>query len=145
SRSACRRSAHSSPCLRPSPRSIQVASQALGLPAAPQLLLGLALDLPDALPGEAQALADLLQRARLLAVQAEAHADDLALLLVEVVHDRLDLLLEGGADQLELHRRNALLLERVAQLDAAVLAHGRRERDVVAGHAQQVLHLLLAE
>ena len=44
---------------------------------------------------EPQRLADLLQRARLLAVEAEAHADHLALLLVQLRHQRADLLLEG--------------------------------------------------
>src|SRR5688500_9866347 len=69
---------------------------------APQLLLGLALDLADPLPGPAQRLPDLLEGLRLLAVEPEAHADHLALLLVELRHQLPDLLLEGRPHELQL-------------------------------------------
>jgi hypothetical protein len=46
------------------------------------------LDLPDALAREMQPVADLLQRARLLALEAEAQPDDLALPAVEIAQRR---------------------------------------------------------
>src|SRR3972149_584611 len=98
--------------------------------AAPQLLFGPALDLADPLATEAQLLPDLLQRPRLLPVKAEAHADHVALPGFELVHHRLDPLLEGGADHLDLRRGDGVLLQRVAQLEAAILPHPGRERDV---------------
>src|SRR6185503_7647367 len=102
-------------------------AQALRLVVAAQLLLGLALDLADALARQAERLADLLQRARLLAVEAEAHPDHLALLLVELRHHVLDLLLEAGLDQLQLDGRDRVLLQGVAELEAAVLAERGRQ------------------
>src|SRR5438093_1247821 len=137
SRSRCPGSVH---------RSIERPPQALGQVAPAQLLLGLALDLPDALAGEPQLLADLLQRARLLAVEAKAHLDHALLLLVQLLeHGPPDLLLEGALHQLQLHRGDGLLLERVPQLERPVLPHRAREREVVAGDLQQLLHLLQAE
>src|SRR5258708_32430005 len=88
--------------------SIQVAPEPLHLTAPAQLLLGLALDLADALAGEAQGLPDLLQRPRRLALEAEAHADHLRFLLIEIVHHGLDPLFEGRADHLQLRRRDGL-------------------------------------
>src|SRR5271169_1988590 len=82
-------------------RSIQVPPEALGLVAPAQLLLGLALDLPDPLSGQPEGFPDLLERSRFLSVEAKTHADDLPLLLIKLVHDTLDLFLERGADQLE--------------------------------------------
>src|SRR5688572_27118491 len=100
-------------------------AQALGAAAPAQLLFRLGLDLAHALAREAELVADLLERQRLLAVQPEAHADHVALLLVELLHERLDLLVERRADELDLRRRNDLLLQRVAELGVAV-AHRRR-------------------
>src|SRR5262249_18337811 len=115
-------------------------------PAAPaQLLLGLALDLPDPLAREPERLPDLLERPRLLPVEAEAHPDDLPLLLLELGHHHLDLLLEGVLDHLELDGRDRVLLEGVAELDAAVLADRGGEREVVARRPQQQLDLLGGE
>src|SRR5919202_270096 len=53
----------------------------------------LALDLPHPFTGEAEALADLLERARLLAVQAEAHDHDVPLALVQRLQDVADVAL----------------------------------------------------
>src|SRR5262249_38325420 len=112
-----------------SPILVQVAAQSVRFAAPAQLLLGAALDLADALARQAHRLADLLQRLRLLAVEPEAHADHLALLLVEAAHHPLDPALERGADHLDLGRGHAVLLERVAELEPAVVADRGRERD----------------
>src|SRR5262249_55652027 len=128
-RTRCRRSARRPP-------SIQLPAHALRALAAAQLLLGAALDLADALARDAQGVTDLLQGARLLAVEAEAHLDDLALLVVQLGHHGPDLLLGGGAYHLQLHRGDGVLLQRVAQLQAAVLAHRARQREVLARHLQ---------
>src|SRR6185436_13424850 len=86
--------------------SIQRSSQSLGQVAPAQLLLGLTLDLADALAREPQLLPDLLQRPRLLAVEAEPHLDDALLLLVQLLQHRpADLRLEGALHELQLHRR----------------------------------------
>src|SRR5262245_24149136 len=50
-----------------------------------ELVQRLALDLADALAGQAEALADLLERLRLLVVQAEAHPQHGRLALVHLV------------------------------------------------------------
>ena len=60
---------------------VEEVAQALRLAVALQLGHRLGLDLADALAGEAELLADLLQRARLPVLEAEAQLDDLALAL----------------------------------------------------------------
>src|SRR5512134_2782523 len=124
---------------------VQVAAQAGGLAAPPQLLLRPALDLPDALAAEAHRLPDLLQRLRLVPVEAEPHPDDLALLVVEAAHHVLDAPLEGRADHLHLGRGHRVLLERVAELEVAVVAHRGRERHVVPRGEEEPLVLVLRE
>src|SRR5579862_7704107 len=124
---------------------VQVAAETLGLAAPPELFLRLALDLPDALPREPEALADLLERAGILPVEAEPHADHVALLLVELGDDRLDLLDEGRAHELDLHGRNRVLLEGIPELELAVLPDGGGEGDVLSCDPEEVLDGLLGE
>src|SRR5439155_26782787 len=66
----------------------------------PQLPQASGLDLPDALAGEAQAPADRLERLGRFAIEAEAAAEDWALVLGEVVEDghKVGALAEQGAD-----------------------------------------------
>src|SRR5690606_15611487 len=52
------------------------------------------LDLADALAGEVEVLADLLERARFAAIEAEAELEDLALAVVERGEQSRDLLRE---------------------------------------------------
>src|SRR5207245_439699 len=80
------------------------------------------LDLTDALTREVEVLADLLERARLAAVEPEAQREDLALPLVERGEELLDLVGQqrGGRD---LERRlGRAVLDDVAQLRVTVLA-----------------------
>src|SRR5262245_17702484 len=69
---------------------IQMAPQFRG---AAELFFGPRLDLPHALARQVQAIPDLLQRVRLVVVEAEAQADDLALLAVQIAQ-RLSELVE---------------------------------------------------
>src|SRR5262249_51401792 len=86
------------PCLKCTRGGRQRESRALALPyrvaaklslirlqAFAELVQRLALDLPDALAGQAETFADALQRVRSLGVQAEAHAQDGGLPLVHLV------------------------------------------------------------
>src|SRR5262245_6102332 len=54
-----------------SSESVEVAPELLAFLGAVQLVQGLGLDLPDPLAGEVHHLSDLLERLRVLAVQAE--------------------------------------------------------------------------
>src|SRR5947207_12344553 len=104
-------SAAASTALTGASASVQRATESLGVAAAAQLLLGLALDLADALAAQPQRLPDLLKGLGLVAVQAEAHAQHVALLLVQLRHQVVDLLLEGGAHELQLDGRDRVLLK----------------------------------
>src|SRR5581483_6077064 len=91
--------------------------EALRLGQGLELLQRVVLDLPDPLAGDAERAPDLLERARRLAVQAEAELDDLPLAFGERAERLLDVL-------------------------APELERGRLERDRVLGHAQDLAHLL---
>src|SRR3954451_23750191 len=75
------------------PCSAQVVPQGVGALGIAELGHRLALDLADPLAGEAEALADLLEGARLLAVQSEPHDHDVALALIEGLQDVADVAL----------------------------------------------------
>ena len=80
------------------------------------------LDLADALPGEVEVLADLLEGPRLAAVEAEAQLQDLPLALVERGQQAGDLVGQqrrGGDLERALGRA---VLDDVAELGVAVLA-----------------------
>ena len=64
--------------------SVQELPQPLRVAVGVELVERLRLDLADALAGDAEALADLLQRAGLLAAEAEAELQDLALAVGEL-------------------------------------------------------------
>src|SRR3954469_20058736 len=87
------------------------------------------LDLADPLTGQVEVLADLLERPRLAAVEAEAQGEDVPLPLVERGEELLDLGRQqrGGRD---LERRlGRTVLDDVAELGVAVLTErlGGRE------------------
>ena len=67
--------------------SVEALAQALRLAAAAQLGQCLGLDLADALAGEAEALADLVEGARPVVAQAVAQLDDAALAVREAGED----------------------------------------------------------
>src|SRR5690606_2329912 len=113
-------------------------AQLLAAVGMPELGQGLRLDLADPLPGDPELPPDLLERARLPVLEAEAEADDLLLPLVE--------LLEGGEHRLvehparrDLGRRIGLeVLDEVAEVGVVLLAHRRVERERVERDAEDL-------
>src|ERR1700730_10784037 len=102
--------------------SVEVAVQLLR-PA--QLVLRPRFDLPDALAGQVEPVADLLQRPRLIVFETEAETNDLALLAVELEQRRGEIVEIRTADHLVLDR-DGVERQRVAQLARASVA--ARER-----------------
>src|SRR5262245_39096386 len=74
------------------------------------------LDLPDALAGHGEPLADLFQRVLALFADAEAQPEDLLLLRGEGGEGPLDLSVEVLTQQRVVGRTRGLVLEEVAQL-----------------------------
>src|SRR6476619_889838 len=116
-------------------------AQPLRLGQRLELLQRVVLDLPDALAGHVEGAADLLQRARPAAGQAEAHLDDLALALGQSRQRAVDVLLAqvlGGDLEGRLGR---LILDEVAELGLLLLADRLLKGDRLLAHAQDVAHL----
>src|SRR5262245_66069153 len=97
------------------------AAQGLGLGERLQLLQGVVLDLADALTGDAEGAADLLQRAGVLALQPEAQLDHLALALGQRVERALDVLAAQVQGGLVERGRGLLVLDEVAELGLLLL------------------------
>src|SRR5215217_4521514 len=116
-------------------------AEALGLRERLELLQGVVLDLPDPLARDVERAADLLERERARAGEAEAHLDHLALALRERVERAPDVLL---AEVLRRHlerRDRGLILDEVAQLGLLLVADRLLEGDGLLRHAQDVAHL----
>ena len=90
----------------------------------PQLRKRLALDLADALAGDTELAAHLLQRARMTVLQAETEADNLALALGQALQHLGQLLLQhrerGGIGG----HHGGIVLDEVAELGVLLLADG---------------------
>src|SRR5712691_7236257 len=116
--------------------------EALRLGQRLELLQRVVLDLTDALARHAEGAADLLQRARLLAEQAEAELDHLPLAFRQRVERLLDVL----AAQLHLRRvvgrLRRLVGDEVAERRLLLLADRLLQRDRELRHPQDVAHLL---
>src|SRR4051794_26500429 len=106
-----------------------------------ELLERVVLDLADPLARHVERPADLLQRPRALAGQAEAHLDDLALALRQrgkgTAHVVAAQVLGG---QLE-GRLGGVVLDEVAQLGLLLVADRLLQRHGLLRHAQDVAHL----
>src|SRR5829696_4471324 len=116
-------------------------AEALGLGERLELLERVVLDLADALARHVERAADLLERERARAGQAEAHLDHLALALGQRVEGAADVLL---AEVLRRHlerRDRALVLDEVAQLGLLLVADRLLEGDRLLRHAQDVADL----
>src|SRR5260370_1253727 len=116
-----------------------------GLEVAPaqrmaQLAERLGLDLPDALTGDREALADLFERVLALFADAEPEAEDLLLLRRQRRQRALDLCSEVLTQQRVVRRARRLVLEEVAEL--AVLADRRLQRQRLARRLENQSHLL---
>src|SRR4051794_40463737 len=103
------------PCLR------RVA-QTLRLGQHLELLERVVLDLADALARDSERAADLLQGARLLAGQPEAHLDHLALALRQRVQSPEHVLLAQVLERRLERRLGRVVLDEVAQLGVLLLA-----------------------
>src|SRR5271169_2494422 len=109
----------------------------------PELAHRARLDLADALAREVEVLADLLEGARLAAVEAEAQAQDLALALVERREQPADLLgqdrdrgrFEGGL--------RGAVLDDVTELGVTVLAQRLGQAEGLCAEAKRLDELVL--
>jgi hypothetical protein len=107
-----------------------------------QLRQGLGLDLADALAGEVEPPAHLVEGQRLVVGQAEPQRQDLALALVQVPEQLVEVLpLDDRRRQVE-RRGRRRVGQQVAELVVAVVADGGRQGDEVGGGAQRGLHLV---
>src|SRR4051794_22512289 len=123
------------------PNRLARVAEALGLGERLELLEGVVLDLADALARDVEGAADLLQRVRTGAREAEAHLDDLALALREGV-ERLAHVLAAQVRRRGLERGlGVLVLDEVAELGLLLLADRLLQRDRLLGHAQDLAHL----
>src|SRR5207302_7421369 len=116
-----------------------------GLEVAPaqrmaQLAERLGLDLPDALTGDREALADLFQRVLALFADAEPQTEDLLLLRRQRGQRALHLRREVLTQQRVVRRARRLVLEEVAEL--AVLTDRRLQRQRLARRLENESHLL---
>src|SRR3954469_10086705 len=94
-----------------------------------ELLQRVVLDLADALAGDVEGAADLLQRPRAAAGQAEAHLDDLALALGQGRQRAVDVLLAQVLRRDLKRRLGRLVLDEVAELGLLLLADRLLQRD----------------
>src|SRR4029450_6316235 len=98
-----------------------------------QLAQRLGLDLTNALAGDREVLADLLERVLAAVREAEAQPQNLLLAGRERVEDLVGLLAQAEPDD-RLHRRDDLLvLDEIAQVTVFLLADRRLQRDGLRG------------
>src|SRR5215207_7216853 len=116
-------------------------AEALGLGERLELLERVVLDLADPLARHVERAADLLQRERARAGQAEAHLDHLPLALGQRVERAADVLLAEVLRRGLERRRRGLVLDEVAQLRLLLVADRLLEGDGLLRHAQDVAHL----
>src|SRR2546427_3030502 len=107
-----------------------------------ELAQRLGLDLPDALAGDGEVLADLLERMLATVRKAEAQPQDLLLARSELVQALFGPLAQGQDDD-RLHRRDDLLvLDEVAEMTVFFLADRRLQGDRLLGDLQNFPHLV---
>src|SRR3954452_6447506 len=115
--------------------------EALRLGQRLELLERVVLDLADPLARDAEGAADLLQRARLRAREAEAELDHLAVALRQRGQRVVDVL-PPQLDLRRVERRLGLLvLDEVAELGLLLLADRLLQRDRMLRHPEDVAHL----
>src|SRR5262249_44330793 len=95
----------------------------------PQLAERLRFDLPDALAGDREALADFLQRVLAAVSNAEPHLDHLLLARRERFEDLIGLLFEVQVDHRVRRRDDLAIFDEVAKMRILFLADRRFERD----------------
>src|SRR6266496_5753054 len=107
----------------------------------PQLAERLGLDLADALAGDREALAHLLEGVLGAVAQPEAHLDDPLLAGGQGLEQRLRLLLEVDVDHGLGGRDHVAVLDEVAQMRVLLLPDGGLEGDRLLGDLQDLAHL----
>src|SRR6185437_13601449 len=123
-------------------RCLDAVLEALRFGQGLELLQRVVLDLADALARDAEGLPDLLERARLRAVETEAELDHAPLALGERGERTLDVR-AAECERRGVERRLGLLvLDEVAELGVLLLADRLLETDRVLRHAQDLPHLL---
>src|SRR5436190_12887003 len=103
-------------------RRLRHVAELLRLGERAQLLQRLVLDLADALAGDVERAADLVERARGLAVQAEAHLDHAALALAEHLQRAAERLVPQRQRRPLVGERLRLILDEVPELRLLVVA-----------------------
>src|SRR5437867_8946157 len=111
----------------------------------PQLLQALVLDLPDALAGDVERPPDLVERTRMLAVEAVAELEHLALPARERAEDLAQRLLAHRDLGLLIGQRQVLVGDEVSELRLVLVADRLLERDRGLRAAADVLDLLGTE
>src|SRR5258708_23012210 len=91
----------------------------------PQLAQCLGFNLPDALPGNRENLADFLERVLAAVIEAESHADDALLAWSQGPEDRRNLVLQVKVDRRVGRGEDSLVLDEVAQVRLALIAQQR--------------------
>src|SRR5438552_8702516 len=120
-------------------------SKLLRVRERPQLLQALVLDLPDPLAGHVERPPHLVERPRVLAVEAVAELEDGALARREAAEDRTQRLLTQRYFRGLVRERLALVGEEVAELRLLLVADRLLQRDGRLRAAADVLHLVRAE
>src|SRR6266545_4730105 len=110
-----------------------------------ELLQALVLDLPNALPGDVEGAADLVEGARMLPVQPVAELEHLALAARERAEDLPQRLLAERGLGLLVGKRQVLVGDEVAELRLVLVADGLLERDRCLRAAADVLDLVGGE
>src|ERR1043165_3748833 len=107
-----------------------------------QLTERLGLDLPDALAGDLEVLADLLEGVVGLLTDAEPHAQDLLLTWRQGRQDLAGLVGEIYRDDALARRDDRLVLDEVAQVRVLFLADRGLERDRLLGDLEDLADLV---
>src|SRR6476659_8343199 len=103
-------------------QSLSYIAQLLRVGQRPQLLQALVLDLPDALAGDVERAADLVQRPRVLTVQPVAQLEDAALARRELREDLLERLLAERDLGCLFRQRHRLVGDEVPELGLLLVA-----------------------
>src|ERR687898_1337688 len=104
-------------------------AQLLRLSQRLKLLERLVLDLADALAGDVEGPADLVERARVLAAQAVAQLEHAALAVGQVLERLAQRLLGEDLGGALVRRLGPLVGDELAELGLLLVAHGLLERD----------------
>src|SRR5712692_2320135 len=110
-------------------RPLEERPQALAARRVTELAKGLGLDLADALAGDGEGLADLLEGVLATVADAEAHLEDHLLAGREGLQHLLRLFLEVELDDRVDRRRDVAVLDKIAEMRILLFADGRLEGD----------------